>query len=173
MPSTKDELISRHVAALIRLPSGRSRKVRAWSVTETATRQRRQPVDDLPLAQQPTRSPVAVAKRGSPVRIFAGSALSQALPPGVQRVRGGGWAGYGRSSAAVSPGPFGSVIQRLIWVLEPRPSLLRMLVMWVSTVRSDKNSRAAICRLLRPSTTSRAISSCLRVSAAGGRDLAS
>ncbi len=31
---TEDELISRNVAALVRLPSGRSRKVRAWSVTE-------------------------------------------------------------------------------------------------------------------------------------------
>lgn len=31
---TEDELISRNVAALVRLPSGRTRKVRAWSVTE-------------------------------------------------------------------------------------------------------------------------------------------
>jgi hypothetical protein len=31
---TEDELISRNVVALVRLPSGRSRKVRAWSVTE-------------------------------------------------------------------------------------------------------------------------------------------
>ena len=77
-----------------------------------------------------------------------------------------------RSSAAVSSGPFRSAIQRLIWVLEPRPSLLRMLVMWVSTVRSDKNSLAAICLLLRSSATSRAMSSCLRVRTACGRGLA-
>ena len=31
---TEDELIGRNVAALVRLPSGRTRKIRAWSVTE-------------------------------------------------------------------------------------------------------------------------------------------
>ena len=36
--------------------------------------------------------------------------------------------------------------------------------MWVSTVRSDRNSLAAICLLVRSSATSRAMSSCLRVS---------
>ena len=36
--------------------------------------------------------------------------------------------------------------------------------MWVSTVRSDKNSRSAICRLVRSAAMSRAISSCLLVS---------
>jgi hypothetical protein len=76
------------------------------------------------------------------------------------------WDGYGRPSAAVSPGSFRSAIQRLIWVLELRPSLLRMLVMWVSTVRSDKNSLSAICLLVRPSATIRATSSWLCVSRA-------
>ena len=42
--------------------------------------------------------------------------------------------------------------------------------MWVSTVRSDKNSRSAICRLVRSSAMSRAISSCLGVSAVSGAD---
>src|SRR5262249_48121997 len=36
-------------------------------------------------------------------------------------------------------------------------SLLKMLVMWVSTVRSDRNSLAVICLLLRPPATSWAI----------------
>jgi hypothetical protein len=43
-----------------------------------------------------------------------------------------------------------------------------MLVMWVSTVRSDKNSLAAICLFVRSSAMSRAISSCLRVSPVSG-----
>ena len=34
---TEDELIGRNVAALVRLPSGRTRKIRAWSVTEACT----------------------------------------------------------------------------------------------------------------------------------------
>jgi hypothetical protein len=31
---TEDELITRNPAAMVRLPSGRSRKVKAWLVTE-------------------------------------------------------------------------------------------------------------------------------------------
>ncbi|MGZ4662644.1 MAG: tyrosine-type recombinase/integrase, partial [Arthrobacter sp.] len=34
---TEDELISRNVATLVRLPSGRTRKIRAWSVTDACT----------------------------------------------------------------------------------------------------------------------------------------
>ena len=78
------------------------------------------------------------------------------IAAGIQDRVGELWDGYGRSSAAVSPVSFRSAIQRLIWVLELRPSLLRMLVMWVSTVRSDKNSLSAICLSVRPSSTCRA-----------------
>jgi transposase len=51
--------------------------------------------------------------------------------------------GSSRSSAAVGPSPFRSAIWRPVWVLELRPSLVRMVVMWVCTVRSDKNSHDA------------------------------
>lgn len=68
--------------------------------------------------------------------------------------------GYGTSSASVS--------QRLIWVLALRPCLLKMLVMWASMVRSDRNRLAAICLLLRLSATSWATSSSLRVSTVRG-----
>ena len=39
------------------------------------------------------------------------------------------------SSLVLVPVPVRSLIQRPSWILESRPSLLRMLVMWVSTVR--------------------------------------
>jgi len=39
-------------------------------------------------------------------------------------------------------------------MLEFRPSLFKMSVTQVSAVRSDKNSRAAICLLVRSSATS-------------------
>ena len=76
--------------------------------------------------------------------------------------------GSARRSGLGEPGSSSSVIQRLRCILELRPSLLRILVMWVSTVRSDKNSLPAICLLLRSSATNRAISSCLPVSTAFG-----
>jgi len=62
-------------------------------------------------------------------------------------------------------------IQRVSWTRELRPSLLKMLLMWVSTVRSDKNSLSAIWLLLRSLATSRAMSSCLRVRTARGSSL--
>jgi hypothetical protein len=48
--------------------------------------------------------------------------------------------------------------QRASWVRELTPSLLRMLVRCVSTVRLEMKSREAISRLLRPSATRRATS---------------
>ena len=81
------------------------------------------------------------------------------------------WLGYGRCLTTVTPCSVTSVTQRLSWTRELRPSLLRMLVTWVSTVRSDKNSLAAIWLLLRSSATSRAMSSCLRVRTARGSGL--
>src|SRR5215472_14065678 len=76
---------------------------------------------------------------------------------------GSSWDDYGPSSAALTVGSLRPVIHRVIWVLELRPSLLRMLVIWVSTVRSDRNRVAAIWRLLRSSATRRAISVSRRV----------
>src|SRR5215471_21386268 len=52
-----------------------------------------------------------------------------------------------RVPASGNSGAVQLVSQRLIWDLELRPSLLKMWVMWVSTVRSDRNSLAAVCLL--------------------------
>src|SRR5690348_3390061 len=52
----------------------------------------------------------------------------------------------------------GEAIQAAIWARELKPSLLRMLRTWLSTVRSEMNRRAPICLLVRPSATSRATS---------------
>src|SRR5262249_14779681 len=53
---------------------------------------------------------------------------------------------------------FPDAIQPAIWARELKPSLLRMLRTWLSTVRSEMNRRAPICLLVRPSATSRATS---------------
>ena len=45
-----------------------------------------------------------------------------------------------------------------IWLREVNPSLVRMCATWLPAVRSEITSRAAICRLVRPSATSRATS---------------
>jgi hypothetical protein len=43
------------------------------------------------------------------------------------------------------------IIQAAIWAWELKPSLFRMLRTWLSTVRSEMNSRVPICLLVRPS----------------------
>lgn len=62
---------------------------------------------------------------------------------------------------------------RLIWILELRPSLLRKLVMRVSTVRPDKNSLAAIYLLWRSPTMSRAMSNASAPSGAASAGISS
>jgi hypothetical protein len=68
-----------------------------------------------------------------------------------------------RSGRAVPPGRgtvgsevsfwVASATQRPSWTLEFRPSLFKMLVTWVSTVRSDKNNRVACHAMIMAITT--------------------
>jgi len=106
-----------------------------------------------------------VELRSRVVRIIAKGCPEMVLPIGTKAARD--IDRYIRARAAhphAADRGYGSArIHRVIWTLELRPSLLRMLVMWVSTVRSDRNRVAAIWRLLRSSATRRAISFSRRV----------
>src|SRR2546421_1044429 len=83
-------------------------------------------------------------------QLFSG--VSQAIC-GRHHPVGGGYRTGCRLAAGRSVGGYelDDRVQTAIWVREVNPSLFRMFRTWASTVRSEMNSRAPICLLLRPS----------------------